>query len=94
MKFSEAEHQMARSYGLRLGASHAEVKRTLERQGWKVDWDWIRDQSPPDESRELICGSGHDAVCSTAYVLRDRRAYLTFSGTNPGTPLIAVTDRD
>ena len=39
---------------------------------------------------ELVCGAGHDAVCSTALVRQGRHAYLTLSATNPGYPLIHI----
>jgi hypothetical protein len=94
MKFSETEKQVARSYGLRLGASYAEVKRTLVRQGWQLDRNWVREQSSSGKKRELVCGAGYDALCSTAFVRRDRHAYLTFSGTKADTPLIGVSDHD
>ena len=94
MKFSDEEKMAARSYGLRLGAPYQEVKRTLIHKGWKIDRVWVRDQPSMGPHRELLCGAGYDAVCSTVFLRGERRAYLTLSGTNAGTPLIAVEDHE
>jgi len=94
MKFSEKEKVIARSYGVRLGMPYAQVKRELLRTGWKVDSDWLRAQDAAGREGDLICGSGYDAVCSAAFTRGDRRAFLTLSGTNPGSPLTTIDDHE
>jgi hypothetical protein len=94
MTFDAAEVKAARTYGLRLGTPYAEVKRTLVRNGWQIDRVWLRAQTPGRRGSDLVCGSGYDAVCSTAFVRAGRRASVTLSATNPGMPLVAVTDEE
>jgi hypothetical protein len=94
MKFDKAERELARSYGVQLGAPFATVKRALMRQGWQVDRAWLREQSDPGDGRELICGSGYDAVCSTAFVRDGRHAFLTLSATNTGMPLTGISEEE
>jgi hypothetical protein len=94
MVFTQAERQVARSYGVDLGTPYAKVKKELMRGGWKIDWDWVRSESEAGRESELICGSGYDAVCSATFVQGDRRAYLTLSGSNSGMPLISITDHE
>jgi uncharacterized protein YecT (DUF1311 family) len=85
MTFTQAERQVARSYGVDLGTPYAKVKRELLRKGWKIE---------AGRESELICGSGYDAVCSTTFVQGDRRAYLTLRGSNSGMPLISIMDHE
>jgi hypothetical protein len=94
MKFAKTERELARSYGVQLGAPYAKVKRELLRNAWKIDRAWLRNQSAAHHDRELICGAGYDAVCSTAFVRGDRHAYLTMSGTDTGMPLIAIAEKE
>jgi hypothetical protein len=94
MKFEKTEQELARSYGVRLGTPYAKVKRELVRNGWQIDRGWLRNQPAAHREGELICGSGYDAVCSTAFIRGERHAYLTLSGTNTGMPLIGITNEE
>ncbi len=91
MKFTPKEHRKAAELGLHLGDSYKSVQHTLTKHGWKLDRAWLNESATgPLTDGELICGSGWDAVCSTAFKSGKVVLVLTFSGTNSGIPLIAV----
>jgi len=91
MKFSMAEKQQASKYGLRLGSPYETVKRFLIQNGWFLDQKWMEENALSEPTKkDLICGSGWDAVCSTAYRKNGKTISLLFSGTNDGIPLVGV----
>ena len=97
MKFSAAEKRAAAKYRLQLAAPFEANKHTLIQQGWVLDKRWLSDKtSEPFDGREMICGSGWDAVCQTAFRKNEVVLVLTLSGGTEGAPLVAaeVVKRD
>ncbi|MDB5934973.1 MAG: hypothetical protein JWQ01_2317 [Massilia sp.] len=91
MKFSAEERKKAAALGLQLGTPYAKVKQHLAKNGWSVDQKWIdANLMPAPIKNDLVCGSGWDAVCSTAFRKNRQTVSLLLSGTNEGTPLIGV----
>lgn len=91
MKFSAEERKQAAALGLRLGAPYAQVRQQLAKAGWSLDQKWIGEhlmEAPADNG--LVCGSGWDAVCTTAFRKNRQIISLVLSGTNDGAPLIGV----
>ncbi len=91
MKFSAEERSKATAVGLRLGAPYAQVRQQLAKAGWSLDQKWMGEHlmEPPTENG-LVCGSGWDAVCTTAFRKNRQVISLILSATNDGTPLIGV----
>lgn len=95
MKFSASEIKNAAKYGLRLTAPFKIVKKKLLKQGWQLDREYLGAGSlDPQSNQAMICGSGWDAICSTAFKRGDEVLYLKMSGTNDGAPLIDVGAED
>lgn len=91
MKISQAQKRAAASYGLRVGEPYERAKAVLRKDGWVVDEAWLKGQSRNAQlDDDLICGSGWNAVCSTAYKRGHTTIYLVLSKTNVGTPLVSV----
>jgi hypothetical protein len=68
MKFSAEERKKASAHGLRLATPYARVKQHLVENGWSIDRKWIDENLTAEPTKEgLVCGSGRDAVCSTAF---------------------------
>jgi hypothetical protein len=91
MRFTLNETQNAEKYGLALTAPFTIVKQNLQKQGWKVDRKWLSEsEAQPIGEEEMLCGSGYDAICTTAFRRDEAVLVLTLSGTNDGLPLIGV----
>ena len=94
MKFAPSEQKAARLYGVRLGSPFSEARQVLARKGWHIDREWVRRQPATPRDGELICGSGYDAVCTTAFVRHGRHAFVSLSANNDGMPVIGIGDRE
>lgn len=91
MKFSSSAKRDAAKYGLQLAAPFKVNKLALLKQGWVLDRQWLDDDNfGHANGREMICGSGLDAVCQTVFRKNDVVLVLTLSGTNEGMPLVAA----
>jgi hypothetical protein len=91
MKFSADERKKASVHGLRLGTPYARVKQHLVENGWSIDRQRMDENLAAEPTKEgLVCGSGWDAVCSTAFRKNHKTISLVLSGTNEGIPLISV----
>lgn len=89
MKFSSSQKRNAAKHGLQLGAPFKATKQALARQGWVLDRQWLSDgDSRQSNDREMVCGSGADAVCQTAFRRKGAVLLLTLSSTNEGMPLV------
>jgi hypothetical protein len=95
MKFSGTEVEAAAKYGLRLAEPFKIVKHKLLKRGWQLDREYLNDAPrSAQKDHEMICGSGWDALCSTAFKRGNDVLYLKMSGTNDGTPLVYVGTKD
>jgi len=93
MEFSSAEKAWAAKHGLQLGASLKANKIALLKQGWVLDKGWLADgEAEPVQDKEMVCGSGFDAVCQTAFRKNTVTLVLTLSAANDGTPLVGVEE--
>jgi hypothetical protein len=91
MKFTAEELKKASAHGLRLGATYAQVKQHLLINGWLLDRKWIRENLMTEPASDgLVCGSGMDAVCTTAFTKNRKTISLELSGINEGIPLVSV----
>jgi hypothetical protein len=89
MRFTAAERKAAAGYGLVLGAPYQTVRRQLLTHGWQLDRAWLDENAPsPVGKDEMICGSGMNASCSTAFRRGKQVLMLILSATNAGFPLI------
>jgi hypothetical protein len=89
MRFTAAERKAAAGYGLVLGASYQASRRQLLKHGWQLDRAWLDENAPiPIGKDEMICGSGMNASCSTAFRRGKQVLMLILSATNDGFPLI------
>ena len=67
------------------------VKGQLTRSGWHIDRKWLKENSESIPAKnDLVCGTGWDAICSTAFTKDNKKLFLVFSGTNEQIPLIHV----
>lgn len=62
----------------------------MARNGWGVDPKWLKDLGEDARQSLPVCGHGWDATCRIQMSKSKAVVVLTFSGTNPGYPLIAV----
>ena len=91
MKFTASDQRQAAKYGLKLGAPFKTTRRILLKQGWVVDRQWLKDNSlQPLDGKEMICGNGLDAACSTVFQRNDVVLELMLSGVNDGLPLVGL----
>jgi hypothetical protein len=67
---------MLGEFHLRQGQDYSVVKAMLLKRGWDVDTQY-GDGTNPYGFKEVVCGSGWDAVCSARFLLGSRRILLT-----------------
>ena len=89
---SPKERELARTYGVRLGASYSKVRLTLLKSGWKIDAS-LQDEIPIFKNYpEIVCGHGLDAICSVAFDKAGKTINITVDQRVTRLPVVRFQD--
>lgn len=92
MNFSYEQRRAAQKQGVNLGEPYMATLARLTRNGWRVDGEWLSEESANEGGTHKlpICGQGWDAICHVVMEKGGAHLQLTFSGTNDGFPLVDI----